>query len=121
MIGDLDYEPPVPRRRKRRFNPLIAAVVIACGSLAWLGLDRVSTTNAIASVGRQERALEKEIAELELASNNADLDISEALSRPDVKERLMASRTRLRKIKPSDIVYLDGGRPLKSSETDHRP
>ena len=118
MMTNLDYEPPVPRRRKRRFSWLILSVFIVCLSIAGMGLARVSTTNEIASVGRKHRTLEREIAELEQASNNADLDISEAMSRPDVKERLMQGRTRLKRINPKEIVYLEVEQTRKSAAPD---
>jgi hypothetical protein len=106
MKPDLDFVTPVKPRRKRGWNMLIMVVVTVCLWMAGMGLARVATTNAMDSLGRQRRVVEKDISDLELASNNADLAISEALARPDVKERLMASRTRLKKIKSGDIVYL---------------
>ena len=121
MKPDLDFSAPVKPRRKRRLSMLLFAVGIVCLWVAGMGLVRVSTTNEIASIGRKHRSVEKEIADLELASNNADLDISEAMSRPDVKERLMASRSRLKRIKSSEIVYLTVSPAGKESTADNKP
>ena len=106
MKQDLDFAPPVKMRRRKRFSWLTAAVLTVCVWMAWMGFARVSTTNEIASVGRQNRAIEREIADLEQASKNADNDFSAALNRPDVKSRLMTSRTRLKPIDTGKIVYL---------------
>ena len=81
-------------------------VTLVCLWLVGIGLEHVLTKNRIHAIGRHQREVEAEIADLDQNARSFNLKIEEALSRQDLMEKLADRRTKLKKIQPENIIHL---------------
>ena len=79
---------------------VIVLIVGACGVV------HVQTRNRIHGLGRQQSAVEREIAGLEQEIRGLEMRVEEALSRKNLTDRLAGQRTQLRAINPETLVAL---------------
>lgn len=102
-----------PPRLHRRPAPsglgwLIVVIVIVVGASA---LVHTLARNKTHSIGRQQAAMEREIAGLEEEMRALDIKIEEALSRKNLTDRLAARRTQLRDITPETMIRISVTEP----------
>jgi cell division protein FtsL len=80
---------------------LLVVIAIFVGASA---LVQTVTRNKTVAVGRLQAGVEQEIAALDQEIRALDMKIEEALSRKNLTDRLAEQRTKLRDIRPDDIV-----------------
>ena len=92
------------RRSRSVLGFLMLCVVAFCGAL---GLVHILVKNKTHAIGRQQEAVEREIAELERQMRSLDMKIEESLSRKVLTDRLVSQRSTLKTILPQNVVRME--------------
>jgi hypothetical protein len=103
-MNDKELRPPRMKPAPRSgVGWLLVVIVLIVGASALL---HTVTRNKTVAVGREQAAVEREIAALDESMRGLEMKIEEALSRKILTDRLASQRTKLRDITPDDIVLL---------------
>jgi len=92
-----------PQKQRSPLGYLFVIIAFVVGSV---GLVHILTKNKTHALGRQQRAVEMEIATIQHDTRTLNMKIEEALSRKNLTDRLTSQRSKLKAISPENIIRI---------------